>query len=115
MIKELISDIQSLFVNAVAEGRSLPVEKVLEIADGRILSGAQAEKLGLVDRLGNFQDAVDLAKKMSGVTGEATLVFPEKPGLGLWDLVLQSTVKILIRDVKNSLRTRIEYRWDGFS
>jgi len=53
-------------------------EKVLEIADGRIFSGRQAKVLGLVDSLGNFQDAVNLAKRIAHIKGEVELVYPEK-------------------------------------
>ena len=115
LIKDLIFEIQTQFVNAVARGRGLSVEEVQKIADGRILSGAKAKELGLVDLLGNFQDAVDLAKKMANIKGDVTLVFPEKTGLGLWDLILQNVANAFFRDVINSLKTRIEYRWDGFS
>ena len=39
------------------KGRNLPEEKVREIADGRIIMGESAQQLGLVDELGNFEDA----------------------------------------------------------
>ena len=115
LLKDLISDIQRQFVNAVAKGRGLSVEKVREIADGRVLSGAQAKELGLVDYLGNFEDAVDRAKNMAGITGDVTLVFPEKAKLRLLDFILQSAVRTIIRDIINSLKIRLEYRWDGQS
>ncbi|MBW2203918.1 MAG: signal peptide peptidase SppA, partial [Deltaproteobacteria bacterium] len=50
----MIMDIQKQFVDAIVRGRSLSLEKVQAIADGRIFSGAQAKELGLVDFLGNF-------------------------------------------------------------
>ena len=115
LIKGLISDIQEQFVNAVAQGRHLSVEKVREVADGRILSGAMAKELGLVDQLGNFQDAVDLAKEMTGIKGDVNLVFPKRHGMGLWNLVFQDVTKVFYGAVIDSLKTRIEYRWDGIS
>jgi len=63
ILDALIKDLQGQFVTAVASGRNLSVEKVQEIADGRIFSGARAKDLGLVDFMGNFQDAVEIAKK----------------------------------------------------
>ncbi|MBW1800230.1 MAG: signal peptide peptidase SppA, partial [Deltaproteobacteria bacterium] len=75
LIKDLIFDIKDQFVVAVAKGRNLSKEKVDKIADGRILTGAQAKNLGLVDMLGNFQDAVDLTKKMTGIRGDPILVY----------------------------------------
>jgi len=113
LIKDLISDIQTQFVNAVASGRDLPVEKVEEIADGRIFSGSQAKALGLVDLLGNFQDAVDLAKKMTGIKGDVTLAYPKKDRSKLWDLVFQEATRAFYGALRNNLNTHIEYRWDG--
>ncbi len=53
------------FVARVAEGRRLPVERVREIARGRVWTGAQARQLGLVDGLGGFLDAVREAKRLA--------------------------------------------------
>ena len=113
LIIALISDVQRQFVEAVAQGRGLSIEAVMEVADGRIFSGAQAKELGLVDVLGNFQDAVLLAKEIAGIKGEATIVYPEKPRLRLWDLIFQDATRALIRDLRDNLGG-IGYRWDGF-
>jgi protease-4 len=61
------------FVARVAQGRRLPVDRVREIARGRVWTGAQAKQLGLIDQLGGFYLAVDQAKALAGVTGEARL------------------------------------------
>jgi protease-4 len=61
------------FVTRVAEGRRLPVARVAEIARGRVWTGAQAKSLGLVDQLGGFYEAVERAKTLAGITGEARL------------------------------------------
>lgn len=113
LIQRLLSDIQGQFVRAVAQGRKLSIKKVEEIADGRIFSGARAKELGLVDRLGNFRDAVELARKMTGIQGEVKLVYPEKPRLRLRDFLFQSTVEVLQRVIQARPPTRIEYRWRG--
>ena len=113
LLKELISDIQDQFVDAVAKGRNLSQERVREIADGRVFSGAKAKELDLVDMLGNFQDAVDLAKKETGIEGEVTLVYPRKSGPRLWDLILGDATKAIYESTIKALKTRIEYRWDG--
>ena len=113
LIQALILEIQKQFVEAVAQGRDLPVEKVREIADGRILSGAQGKELGLVDELGNFEDAVELAKSMAGIKGEVTLVYPKKGGIKLWDLLFEDGSRALYRALRKVADTRVEYRWDG--
>jgi protease IV len=72
----LIEDTLVQFVKAVADGRKMDEKKVRAIADGRALTGAQAKELGLVDQLGNFYDAIDLAKAEAKLSGEPNLVYP---------------------------------------
>jgi len=74
ILQDMIDDIYIQFVQAVAEGRQMNENEVLELADGRILTGRQAKEVGLVDELGNFQDAVDLAAEMSGIEGKPRVV-----------------------------------------
>ena len=114
IINELIYDLQKQFVEAIAAGRGLPLEKVRQIADGRIFSGAKAKELGLVDMLGNFQDAVQLTKELAGIRGDVVLVRPEKGSLALLERLMDSGADSLER-VLEGFKTRIEYRWHGFS
>jgi protease-4 len=55
------------FVVRVAEGRRLPLERVQAIARGRVWTGEQALKLGLVDRIGGFELAVAEAQRLAGI------------------------------------------------
>jgi protease-4 len=114
LLNALIADIQGQFEEGVAEGRNLPLEKVRQIADGRIFSGSRAKELGLVDVLGNFQDAVEIAKNLAGIKGEVTLVYPKQDKMDLWDLVFETaagSVSKLFQGMKSS----VEYRWGGFA
>ena len=113
LISALIADIQKQFVEAVASGRNLSLEKTRDVADGRIFSGAQAKELGLVDVLGNFQDAVELAKNMATIRGDVTLVYPKKSKFDLWDLFLGSAADSIAKRIQG-MKTRVEYRWSGF-
>ena len=61
----LIMDSYEQFTTAIAEGRKIPIEKVKTIADGRIYSGRQAQKLGLVDELGSYSDALALLQTIT--------------------------------------------------
>jgi len=115
MIQKLVSDIQTQFVEAVAQGRDLPVEKVRGIADGRIVSGSQGVELGLVDQLGNFEDAVELAKSLAGIEGEVTLIYPERTKMSFWDLLVEGGTRTFSKVLREALGTRIEYRWGGLS
>jgi len=74
--QSLIDQVYLQFLQAVVESRDLPEEEVRKIADGRVLTGQQAQQLGLIDELGNFNDAVDTAKEEAGLSGEPRLVYP---------------------------------------
>lgn len=55
------------FTNKTAEGRKLPLPKVLEVAKGRIWTGEDAKNLGLIDEVGGFDQALKLAKKAANI------------------------------------------------
>ena len=65
-MQDYIEDIYGRFVNLVAEGRSLTPEKVDEMAQGRVWTGADALELGLVDEIGGLREAVDYAASLAG-------------------------------------------------
>ena len=72
----LVDRVFGQFVAAVAAARDLPPAVVRKFADGRVLTGDEAKELGLVDRLGNFYDAVELARTEAKISGEPHLVYP---------------------------------------
>ncbi|HWI39967.1 MAG TPA: S49 family peptidase, partial [Verrucomicrobiae bacterium] len=78
LLQGLIGSSFEQFVRAVAEGRKLPLESVRRIADGRVLTGEQALAVKLVDRLGNLQDAVAEAGRLSGIGGKPHVVYSKK-------------------------------------
>jgi protease-4 len=90
LLQGFIDNVYEQFVAAVAEGRKMPVEAVRAIADGRILSGEQAQKLGLLDSLGNIEDAIALAAELGGITGPPSVVYAEKKKFSLLELILGS-------------------------
>jgi protease-4 len=78
LMQEVLDNIHQQFVQAVAMGRKMDQAKVMEIADGRILSGEQAKEIGLVDQLGNLQDAIDITAKMVGIEGKPKIIYPKR-------------------------------------
>lgn len=85
MVQSLIDETYAKFKNVVKEGRQQAHERNKDkgralvddwtsYADGRVLSGTEAYKLGFVDQLGNFKDAVDRAKAIGGISGAANLI-----------------------------------------
>jgi protease-4 len=84
LLQGVLDSVHEQFIRAVAEGRKLPVEKVRELADGRIFSGEQARELGLVDELGNLEDTLALAAKLAE-SGRAGNHVPGKEEVFLLD------------------------------
>ncbi|MCP3959537.1 MAG: signal peptide peptidase SppA [bacterium] len=69
------------FTSKVAEGRGMELEQLREIAKGRVWTGAQAKELGLVDELGGFKVALDLAREAAGLDADADVhlrTFPKQ-------------------------------------
>jgi protease-4 len=108
LLQSVIDNVYSQFVNAVVEGRKLPREDVLAVADGRVLSGEQAKELGLVDVLGNQEDAVAEAGKMAKIEGEPRVVTPPRKKFSILDL-LREEAKSIIDEQLTQTRIRLDY------
>jgi protease-4 len=84
-LSEVNEEIFARFVARVAERRRLPEAAVLSVADGRVFTAARALELGFVDQLGNFEDAVALARRRAGLADDAPLERRSRaPWLTLW-------------------------------
>jgi protease IV len=78
-VEALVRDVHEQFIEAVMAARGMSVEQVRRMADGRILSGRQAQAAGLVDRLGNREDAIAVAGQMAGLGSRPGIVRPPEP------------------------------------
>ena len=65
IIQRMVNRIYEDFTNKVAGARNLPIDSVQNMAQGRVYTGAQAKSLGLVDQLGNLNDAIATAARMA--------------------------------------------------
>jgi protease-4 len=63
--RQLVQQVYEQFLNKVAESRKIPKQKVEQIAQGRVWSGVEAEKIGLVDTIGGIRDAIADAAKLA--------------------------------------------------
>ena len=77
--REVVMDMYDMFVGMVAERRNMPLEEVLRLADGRIYTGRQALKNGLIDAIGSEAEAIDWLREESKI--------PE--GLPVEDLIIE--------------------------
>jgi protease-4 len=66
LLASSVDHVYQQFTQKVAEGRRLPLEKVEEIAQGRVYTGAQGLELKLIDKIGGLQDAFREAKILAG-------------------------------------------------
>src|SRR3990170_440136 len=78
LLQGLMDDVHDQFIEAVAVGRDIKKEQLIPIADGRVFTGRQAKELGLVDEIGNMQDAIRLAADMVGIVGEPSILEKKK-------------------------------------
>jgi len=92
LLQSVIDNVHNQFIEAVAKGRNISKERIQSIADGRIFSGEQAKSLGLVDVLGNFQDAIDIAAELAGIKGEPHVIYPEKRRPSIWEFLIGETL-----------------------
>ena len=86
ILQEMVDDLYDQFVAVVAEGRKMEPDRVRRLADGRIYTGRQAKKLGLVDEMGTQEDAVNAAARLAGIAGKPAV--HEVGRGGLWEMLL---------------------------
>jgi protease-4 len=110
----LVRSAYGQFVNAVAEGRKMPLDKLRPLADGRIFTGEQALKEGLVDALGGFDQAVEEARRAAGIRSPSPrLIMDEKPWGRILDLLKGGAVGSFARWTRWAApRATLEYVWE---
>ena len=94
-----IEKVYNTFVGHVAAGRNLSVEEVDKIAEGRVWSGVDALRIGLIDGFGGLKDAILLAADRAGV-GEDFRVVQE--------LDREDSFMVLLRSLSNIRQSRME-------
>ncbi len=109
LLQGFIENVHEQFVTAIVDGRNMPREKVEAIADGRILSGEQAKDLGLLDSIGNFEDAIELAGQLGGIKGEPSVVYAKKRKFSLLEYVLNPSELTHILDRMTGAALRSGY------
>lgn len=133
LLQDVINDVYEQFLEDILEARRQQIKKasksfplkaesgddatsdsvksyLYHLADGRIFTGRQAKNYGLVDKLGNMQDAVMRAAQMANIKGKPSIYKKKRP---------LSIMDILRGEVRQTLRTLapesplLEYRYTG--
>jgi len=102
IFQKFLDQIYEDFTLKVADGRKIPKEKVLEIAKGRIWSGEDALKIGLVDQLGGYPEAISLAKKSAGIGEKEDIELKEFPGKKSMITLLMESMPLFGKESTNS-------------
>jgi protease-4 len=105
-IGALLHNVYQQFLRAVSEGRGMPLEEVTGLAEGRLYSGEEAYRLGLVDRLGTYEEALRTAAAMGGIEGEPRVVRKRRPRSLLERIVGQEAPRL---PLGRPDRLRLEY------
>ena len=101
LLRDVVMDVYEQFVEATAQARDLSKDSVLKFADGRILTGRQAKQAGLVDTLGSFEDAVEIAGDLVGIE-KPLLIYPPKH---------MSFIDFFTEPVERLLMPKLSFLW----
>ena len=77
MLQSMVENGYDLFTRRVAEGRSLSQDSVKVIGEGRVWTGQQGLKIGLVDKIGNLEDAISAASKLAKLKEYRAVPYPQ--------------------------------------
>jgi protease IV len=78
IIQQSVEDVYDVFITRVAEGRGMTKEQVDELGQGRVWSGVDAKRIGLVDVFGGLETAIDIAAKKANLENYRIVNFPEQ-------------------------------------
>jgi len=78
LLQDVILDVYNQFTAIVLEERNIEKDKLMALADGRILTGRQAYEAGLVDTLGTLEDAKRICGERAGIRGDPKIITPPK-------------------------------------
>lgn len=109
LLQGVIDDAYDQFLQVVIEGRNLKKSKAEKLAQGQVFTGRQAKNLGLIDEIGNFQDAVRLAGKLAGIPGEPKVIELPKPFPGILGIFSNHFRTNTLQDLMKENSVRLEY------
>lgn len=108
MMQNMVENVYSTFVNHVAEGRGMTYEQVDEIGQGRVWTGENAKELGLVDVLGDLNDAIKIAEEMTGLENYRIVKLPKLKD-PLEELLQGFSTKIKYRAIQSEFGDAAKY------
>jgi protease-4 len=114
LLQSTINATFNQFVRDVARARDLPEAEVRKVADGRIILGEDALKLKLVDRIGNYEDALLEAGRLGGIKDEPEVEKAKKDESSLLDFLIGDKAGEKLRNVMTESSAGLMYKLPGF-
>jgi protease-4 len=108
-LQSVVDDTYEQFVEVIATNRGMAKEDVLKVADGSVFTGRQAKNLGLVDELGDLQDAIKIAGEMVGIKEFPKTIKEIKRKITWFDLLTQKMNGLLKLDGNEELMPKLQY------
>lgn len=109
--ESLVKQTFEMFKKDVQTERKLSAQAIETLSDGRVVNGEEAVKLGLVDKTGTFQDAVNLAKEKAKISGKVELAYLSRKPKGLFERVFDEAASPVKQFVEE--RTKVlQFRWE---
>jgi protease IV len=99
ILQEFAKKIHRQFIKDIVDGRKMDMEKVESLADGRIFTGQESKKFGLVDRLGNLEDAIEWAGELGGIKGKIATVYAKEKNFSLLRYITDSSAGTLLKHI----------------
>ncbi|MDR1397959.1 MAG: signal peptide peptidase SppA [Desulfarculales bacterium] len=100
LLESIAQDLHRQFVADVARGRNMAEKDIAVLADGRVYTGRQALENKLIDKLGNYRDALDQAVQMGGFSaGKPEIFCPQDEGAGFWNSLSSQAAQTLFRQI----------------
>lgn len=89
LFQELIDDVYMQFKTAVAKSRKIKDEMMEKYADGRVFSGATAVEIGFADKIGTYEDAVEIVAELAGLGSDHEVFEVPKKRRSIWDFGIE--------------------------
>ena len=108
--RELIDEVHQNFMDVVAKGRKMDSEQVRALATGEGFTGRKAKEAGLIDELGDFHVALELAAKLGDTRPRPTFIRPRRPFLArLTGAQAETPATLLTADMQRLLSGGVYY------
>jgi protease-4 len=99
LFQEMVMDSYDQFIDAIVEGRNLSKDEVTKLADGRVFTGRQAFNNGLIDEMGGYETALNIAREIGGMPENAKIYKEKRKKFTILDVIfsdVNESINILL-------------------